>query len=1019
MLHRVALILVVLSVGCGPEPRRVAVRPSGASGEPGSDAGAEPGGDAGAEPVHTVDTGLFINELMASNDGAYIDEHGEVDDWIELVNRGGSPIALDDFALADGKGKNFHDLPQRVLMPGERVVLWADDQPDQGALHLPFKLSKERDTLSLRRRGEGTLADYVRFDALVTNESVARFPDGFGEFARCRLATPAANNGEACEDALAQGSTPQDAPFADYAWPSSFPARPKPLAISELALKPAAFVELENASAEVIELDDWALVIAPHKPGQPWPDVTDGVAVPLPLGATIPARGRYVLPLTESDLTQLASDPAFEGVVSLFRQGPLGVDTELIDRVDFMQWPAGAVLSRRADRPQLRFCTNATRGEPDDCRPLLSRPVGDRLRHLYTPSDFAALAQGGTSVGMAPVKFVIEGQGEGPVHLLGSARWPLHFTFTREVVDGQPAIDRCTADGASQFDSEFSLFMASEYFNVVSRRYLLGTLVHHVGPDLHTVEFTSGDLISAEQMKLAFFSVAAQTDEPTRWSLRATDAELEQRMRMLEGQLPIVGQNAPYRGLRFQLLTAAVGFGTLTFIPSEQLATARLGPRVIVVTDAVPNDIPFSGGLITEAFQTPLAHVNLLSQARDAPNMALAQARRAPELEPFFGKLVRFEVTADGFSVRAAGPVEAQSFWDAQKPDGPAFVPRVDRSVRGVVSLAGRGIADLPIIGAKAAQLAELARVDREYETEGEDACAALPIVAPEAAFAVPVVHYLEHFAASGAEARLDELEATASFREDPTVRSAGLTEVRARLTDHPLDANLRSQVELEIARRFADKPVRFRSSSNAEDLVGFNGAGLYESESSLDLAPEEAIKTVWASLWSDRAYDERAYGNLSRETLAMAVLVHPAFRSERANGVAMSRNLLDLTRSDQFYINAQQGEAAVTNPAPNVASDQLIYTWPPFTPTIAYQTRSSFTQGRNVLSDAEVRRLVCTLGAIHEHFKRLLDPEGRQRWFTMEIEFKIMGDARTLAVKQARPFPFSTARLPADCRGE
>ena len=44
-------------------------------------------------------------------------------------------------------------------------------------------------------------------------------------------------------------------------------------------------------------------------------------------------------------------------------------------------------------------------------------------------------------------------------------------------------------------------------------------------------------------------------------------------------------------------------------------------------TDDVPNDIPLVGGLITEAFQTPLAHVNVLSQNRGTPNAGLAGAR--------------------------------------------------------------------------------------------------------------------------------------------------------------------------------------------------------------------------------------------------------------------------------------------------------------------------------------------------------------------------------------------------------
>lgn len=960
-----------------------------------------------------VSTGLCINELMASNDGAYIDEAGEVDDWVELLSCGSEAVELADFTVADGKGGKPHRLPARKLEAGERVLLWADEQAAQGPLHVPLKLGKEGDALWLRRASDGALTDLVRYAELGANESLARFPDGTGSFARCRLASPDAPNGPSC-GALGTPERVAEPPYAAYAWPVPFPARTTPLTISELALRPAGFIELENTSAAPVLLDDWAIGIAPHKPGRAWPEVADGVVVGFAPGETIAAGARYVAHVDPGQVAQLQSDPLFEGVVTLFRQDVLITST--VDRVDFMRWPEGAVLARRADGGGLRFCTNATRGQADDCRPLPSREVGDRLRHLYTPGDYAALAHGATSIGSAPVKFVIEGEGGGPVHLLAAARWPLHFTFTRELVDGLAPLDRCSATGSAQFEAEFSLFVATEYLNTLSRRFLLGTLVHHVGADLRTVEFASGDVLSAEQMRRAFFAVTSRLDEPSGWSLRSTDPQQDARLRSLEGQLPIVVSSAPFSGLRLQPLTAAVGYGTLRFIPSEQLATAALGPRVIVVTDAVPNDMPIAGGLITEAFQTPLAHVNLLSQARDTPNMALAQARSAPELAPWLEQLVRFEVTNAGFSIQAAAPAEAQAFWDARRPAGEIFSPRRDLGTRGIVPLAGRDIADLPTIGAKAAQLAELERVVVEHAVEGAAPCTALPIATPSDAFAVPVVHYVEHFERSGAQAKLALLRGAPGFVDDPAVRAQGLAEVRDLLEQHPLDAALHEQVLAAVAQRFGAATLRFRSSSNAEDLVGFNGAGLYESESSTNYAPEAAIKKVWASLWSERAYDERAYGNISDASLAMAVLVHRAFRGERANGVAMSRNLLDPTRADQYYVNAQRGEAAVTNPAPNIASDQLLYTWPPVTPAISYRSRSSFARDAPVLSDAEVRELACSVGAIRDHFQRMLYPQGPPRWFTMEVEFKLMGDARTLAIKQARPFPFSTERLPAAC---
>jgi hypothetical protein len=44
---------------------------------------------------------------------------------------------------------------------------------------------------------------------------------------------------------------------------------------------------------------------------------------------------------------------------------------------------------------------------------------------------------------------------------------------------------------------------------------------------------------------------------------------------------------------------------------------------------------------------------------------------------------------------------------------------------------------------------------------------------------------------------------------------------------------------------------------------------------------------------------------------------------------------------------------------------------------------------------------------AIHDHFRALLDPEGTDGWFAMDVEFKLMGEKRELVLKQARPYSF------------
>src|SRR5688572_29141291 len=70
-------------------------------------AGAVGCGTAGPNPDTSVtppSLALRLNEVMTENDGAWIDEAGETDDWVEVVNTGTIPLRLADFFLADAAG---------------------------------------------------------------------------------------------------------------------------------------------------------------------------------------------------------------------------------------------------------------------------------------------------------------------------------------------------------------------------------------------------------------------------------------------------------------------------------------------------------------------------------------------------------------------------------------------------------------------------------------------------------------------------------------------------------------------------------------------------------------------------------------------------------------------------------------------------------------------------------------------------------------------------------------------------
>lgn len=88
-------------------------------------------------------------------------------------------------------------------------------------------------------------------------------------------------------------------------------------------------------------------------------------------------------------------------------------------------------------------------------------------------------------------------------------------------------------------------------------------------------------------------------------------------------------------------------------------------------------------------------------------------------------------------------------------------------------------------------------------------------------------------------------------------------------------------------------KKVMVRSSANAEDLETMSGAGLYDSIANVNVHDEsqlvQAIKSVWASLWTKRAASSRMGYKVEHEQVSMAVLVQEMVESE-ISFVAFSR---------------------------------------------------------------------------------------------------------------------------------
>jgi hypothetical protein len=121
---------------------------------------------------------------------------------------------------------------------------------------------------------------------------------------------------------------------------------------------------------------------------------------------------------------------------------------------------------------------------------------------------------------------------------------------------------------------------------------------------------------------------------------------------------------------------------------------------------------------------------------------------------------------------------------------------------------------------------------------------------------------------------------------------------------------------------------LRFRSSSSVEDIEGFTGAGLYDSNTGFlrpdpddgdrDTTVEQAVLKTWASYWSFEAFEERRLEGVDHLSGAMGVTVHARFDDEleASNGVAVFTLLPDGPPDRALLeVNVQAGDLSVANP--------------------------------------------------------------------------------------------------------
>ncbi|HOD07629.1 hypothetical protein KBA39_02045 [Myxococcota bacterium] len=464
-----------------------------------------------------------------------------------------------------------------------------------------------------------------------------------------------------------------------------------------------------------------------------------------------------------------------------------------------------------------------------------------------------------------------------------------------------------------------------------------------------------------------FFEILSRTlpegvGERLVWIVRSASQETVAR-RIDQAGGPYAGRWATWESFQipgdWQTYNPGIAAGIVKMVPDGGIALSG-GTENVAVLGEIPDDIPPVAAIVTAVPQTPLSHIGILARARGTPNLYVAGVDRDQRFITWdsYRKPVIVKAMPDAFSftemtgaqwtfykalvsprkvtikpVDVAGmaetfdPLTTDTSWMRD------LVPAIGGKTAGFIILKDYPGLDLPdqplgltvrgyrefidtLDPSPAEIVAQSAWSDsrvRLVVTEGPDA-------------------YLQ--AAGGTDSARNWLDALRTVHSgDPIGRAIDAGGIRAMMMAAPMDPGYVSRVTTALSKRFSflspAQGLRFRSSSSAEDVEGFNGAGLYESHTGY-LNPElqppqrqtktvaDAIRRVWASYWLYGAVEERELAGIDHLAANMGILVHPVFDDdhEAANGV-LTLEVVRHPDGDKvtMTVNMQYGALSVTNP--------------------------------------------------------------------------------------------------------
>ena len=430
----------------------------------------------------------------------------------------------------------------------------------------------------------------------------------------------------------------------------------------------------------------------------------------------------------------------------------------------------------------------------------------------------------------------------------------------------------------------------------VKPKFILGYLTHHTKVDRWAFSFWEGDQIDAptvakvhKRLQGVFWKAKELVFRP--------DSPMQEKMakEVARRGIKVVTNDEIYKASPYQAFNTGWAVGTLKVVPVgtpyEQLTFDR--GDIALLQESYPDISPVAG-ILSTTFSTPLSHVNLRATAWNVPNAGYKRAR--DEFAKLDGKVVYYQVTDAQVTLREATAAEIKDYEARKQARRHVDLPPADLAERRLPMLSRIRAKDVIKYGTKTSNL-------------GEIRSANLAEVNIPDGFGVPFYYYVRHLKQHGLDRQVETMLADPRFDKDAAWRKQALEQLRKAIVDAPIDPAVLDMLYKRVRLKLGGQGVFVRSSTNAEDLPGFNGAGLYDTVPNVrgKEALGQAVKTVWASLWNLRAVDERSVFGIDHRQVYAAVMIQVGVAATAA-GVLVSTNLWDERDDDGFTINAKWG---------------------------------------------------------------------------------------------------------------